>query len=324
MVLHGRDGGNTLRPFSSVAEAYGGTFGLAVGAFLLGYLVHVVGDAVFHPLVLYTVGKGPGRSQYEHHVFESALDLYVWEHWGKEPGIPKTLRQLTQGMERTGELSRKEFLQLLGKVSFLGSAYSEEGLQTCLRRYEILQNWFWAPLACKVTQVLKAINRDLAFLEASCYQRRFYRYSEAFTNSLEYLHPVTGVEGRVLIEDLVKETVERFFTYAAHVEELFQQAVIETKGAQVDAGASDRENSEETWKITGGETAAESDKTPIALNRESSSAPKRVREGLPEGFRSLKGPNLETGIYGDRADRILYKRPEGLEGIFGPYGYRYQ
>ena len=361
MVLHGRDGGNTLRPLVSAVEAYGGRFDLAVGAFLLGYLAHVAGDAVFHPLVLYSVGKGQGRSQYEHHVFESALDLYVLKRWGNEEGalpsrrttlagpatraLPTTLKELTSGMTESGELSREEFLRLLGVVSFLGAPYSEEALRTCLRRYEILQNWFWSPLACLAARVLMSLNRNLAFLEASCYQRRFYRYSEAFAGAMEYRHPVTGETRKVMIEDLVKETVEKFLAYAPQIEELFQKTVIEDRppigsGKQEASGmqgatkrAENKENADKAGDGASAEAAEKNEKAKIAEAAEVASHPKETAQPkdsvqaelaeILEGFRSLQGPNLETGIQGDRADRILYVREEGLAGLFGPYGYRY-
>lgn len=291
---------------------------MAVGAFLLGYLAHVAGDAVFHPLVLCTVGKGEGRPQYEHHVFESALDLYVLKRWGNEEGalpslrstlprpttrsLPTTLRELTYGMTESGELSREEFLRLLGVVSFLGGPYSGKGLRVCLRRYEILQGWFWSPLACTATGVLKALNRNLSFLEASCYQRRFYRYSEAFAHTLEYRHPVTGEGRKVRIEDLVNETVEKFLAYAPVLETLFQKTVTE----------------ERRWKGAGTDVGKQEDRGMQG------NAGHAMQAEILEGFRSLQGPNLETGMVGDRADRILYTREEGLAGLFGPYGYRYR
>lgn len=387
LVLHGRDGGNTLRPFVSVAEAYGGRFGLGVGAFLLGYLVHVVGDAVFHPLVLYSVGKGQGRPQYEHHVLESALDLYVLKRWGNEEGAlpllqtplpgsiarslpslgatlsePVTLKALTAGMTESDELSREEFLRLLGVVSFLGKSYPEKSLRTCLQRYEILQQWFWSPGACLVTRLLKILRRNLAFLEASCYQRRFYRYSEAFTGPLEYLHPVTGEAREVTVEDLARETVERFLAYAPQVEELFQKTVVREmkedagKNKNADtaavplsgtAGGSGMKAARFAMPVEAShpEKAITPMNTPDSVNVPTSrtaggSTPGKARQGdisygeavqdeilggtVAQGFRSLQGPNLETGIVGDRADRILYTRAEGLEGLFGPFGYRYR
>jgi hypothetical protein len=100
-----------------------------------------------------------------------------------------------------------------------------------------------------------------------------------------------------MIEDLVKETVEKFLAYAPQVEKLFQKTVIE-------------------------------DRPPIRSGKQEASgmqgnAGHIALEEILEGFRSLQGPNLETGIQGDRADRILYVREEGLAGLFGPYGYRY-
>lgn len=311
MVLHGRDGGNTLRPFASVAETYGGKFGWAVGAFLLGYLVHVMGDAVFHPLVLYSVGKGPGRPQYEHHVFESALDLYVLHRWGRGEQeaacLPITLKEIIRRMTESGECARREFLQLLGVVSFLGKPYDSRELARCLSRYEWLQAWFWSPLACQATRVLKALNPTLAFLEASCYQPRFYRYAEALDRILEYRHPVTGVSRQVRIEELVQETEEQFFTFAPRLEKLFHVGIA---NVQVTLPGSDR-------------SELPADLGTLKRGAQGRASPVGESEEVQEGFQSLKGPNLETGLFGDRADRILYTRPEGLEGLFGPYGYRY-
>ncbi|MCX7786721.1 MAG: zinc dependent phospholipase C family protein [Spirochaetes bacterium] len=290
MVLHGRDGGNTLRPFYSVVEASGGRFGSALGAFLLGYLAHVVADSVFHPLVLYTVGKGVGKSQYEHHVFESVLDLYVWEQWGQKYGIPRTLRELTRGMEQKGELSRERFLRLLGIVSFLGADYCSKALRECLQRFERIQSWFWSAWASRGAKLLKLLNSNLAFFEASFYQQRFYSFRDAFARILEYQHPVLGESHADTLDDLVGQTVKQFFTYTLRMEQLFHEAIEEEH-----------------------ETRLEERVGAVPPNR-----------GILEGFRSLQGPNLETGLFGDRADRILYTSKEGLEGLFGPYGYRYR
>ena len=377
MILHGRDGGNTLRPFVSVAEAYGGRFGVPVGSFLLGYLVHVVTDSVFHPLVLYTVGKGEGRPQYEHHLFESVLDLFVWKRWGKERGVPRTLGELTRGMEEKGELSRDAFLHLLGVVSFLGGRYSREALRVCLKRFERIQSWFWSSFACQGARLLKVLNPELSFFEASFYQQRFHRYTEAFDGFLEYRHPVTGEPYCKRIEDLVLETVEQFLQYAPRMETLFQEAVVgegpesaegavsgevptrgeQPESAMVSLSGEGPESGEgpasEKRPVGGQEPAGEEDYSSVRLS--SALGPGSETGGMgekpvaepqttqrrevgvhaprarsirgsavpPIGFRSLRGPNLETGLYEDKADQIRFTRPEGLEGLLGPYGYRY-
>lgn len=291
MVLHGRDGGNTLRPLAETVKRYSSKFGTSTGAFLLGYLCHVVADSVFHPWVLYTVGKGSEQATYEHHVLESSLDLFVKDQYGAGIEIPLTLKELTHAMERNGELPRDEFLQLLGTVSFLGNSYSAEALEVCLKRFEWLQELFWSSLGRGVTRVLKLVQPKFAFLEASVYQKRFYRYAEGFTGTFSYRHPVTGEERLVTIEELVQEMVQKVGRYVEQLEPLFKAAF--------SAGTSPRLG-------TGPGAGLEE------------------KEAVIAGFEALEGPNLETGLFGDRADMIRYTNPQGLAGILGRYGYRYR
>jgi len=305
-------------------------------AFLSGYMAHVVGDAVFHPLVLYTVGKGEGRPQYEHHVFESVLDLYILDRWGKEEGalptLPTTLKELTHRMTSSGELTRKGFLRMLGAVSFLGASYSAESLQTCLKRYERIQGWFWTSLGCVGARLLKALNRKYAFFEASFYQKRFYRYREAFRGMLEYRHPVTGASRTVAIEDLVMEMVEEGLSHAVRLEPLFNQILGAGKTESWFETPTEmfRFNgpSGELAPASGGEAQSAVADVPGFPHSGGSGGPGEIPPGIEilpavlEGLRALQGPNLETGLFADRADRILYTRAEGLAGLFGPYGYR--
>ncbi|HOV38442.1 MAG TPA: zinc dependent phospholipase C family protein [Spirochaetales bacterium] len=285
MVLHGRDGGNTLRPLAETVKRYSSKFGTRIGAFLLGYLCHVVADSVFHPWILYTVGKGTEQATYEHHVLESSLDLFVKDRYGAEIEIPLTLKELTHAMERNGELHRDEFLQLLGTVSFLGNSYSADALEVCLKRFEWLQELFWSSLGRGVTRVLKLVQPKFAFLEASVYQKRFHRYAEGFMGTFSYRHPVTGEERQVTIEGLVEEMVQKVGRYGKQLEPLFKAAF--SPGTGPGAGRGEK-------------------------------------EAVIAGFKALEGPNLETGLFGDRADTIRYTNPEGLAGILGQYGYRYR
>jgi len=97
--------------------------------------------------------------------------------------------------------------------------------------------------------------------------------------------------------------------------------------------AENKENADKAGDGASAEAAEKNEKAKIAEAAEVASHPKETAQPkdsvqaelaeILEGFRSLQGPNLETGIQGDRADRILYVREEGLAGLFGPYGYRY-
>ena len=118
-----------------------------------------------------------------------------------------------------------------------------------------------------------------------------------------------------MIEDLVKETVEKFLAYAPQIEELFQKTVIEDR-PPIGSGKQEASGMQGASGIRG--------YAGHAAQVEGAGKPTgTVQAEILEGFRSLQGPNLETGIQGDRADRILYVREEGLAGLFGPYGYRY-
>jgi hypothetical protein len=204
MVLHGSDGGDTLAVLARTAERYGEKIPDGVLAFLYGYACHVAADAVFHPLVLYFVGKGTEVARYNHHLFESVLDLYVTEVV-RPASVPRRLRDLTAGME----MGRTDFLDLLGAVSFGGGDYDREALAKCLRRYELLQAAFWNPAGQAAARLLAGWKPGLRHFEPSFYQKRFHEMAPAFGRPLAYRHPVTGGEMRDTIFSLRDRMVAR-------------------------------------------------------------------------------------------------------------------
>jgi hypothetical protein len=247
MVLHGGTGGDTLAVIAGTMEHYGGVVPEPVRAFLFGYACHVAADAVFHPFVLYFVGKGSEQARFDHHLFESVLDLYVKDHI--EPaGVPATLRDLAAGME----MDRKGFLDLLGFVSFGGGEYDRTALEKCLRRYEVLQSLFWNPIGKIASKAAALFSPGLRHFEPAFYQRRFNKMASAFGGTHRFRHPVTGEEVTASIADLR----DRMTSESLRIAGLF---------------------------------------------------------GTPK---EIRGPNLETGLFGDTARDIRHTAPGGIGEIF--------
>jgi hypothetical protein len=259
MALHGSDGGDTLTILSETAEEYGGSPPETVLAFLFGYVCHVVADSVFHPLVLYFVGKGDERAQYNHKLFESVLDLYVRDIL-KPQDVPLRITQLTGGME----MARQAFLKLLGFVCFGGGEYNAEALKICLKKYERTQPAFWNPLARTGARCLGILSPKLRHYVPAFYQKKYFALAPVFERTFRYRHPVTGEEYEHNIGNLRDEVVRQ----SAGIAEVFEKIL----------------------------TNASED---------------------PVGdLEKIHGPNLETGLHGDNAKRILYTAPGGIAEIF--------
>ena len=290
-VLHGSDGSDTLAVLARTARKWGTELPPGVLAFLFGYACHVAADAVFHPPVLYFAGKGTEDARYDHHLFESVLDLYVLkkvressvpsvalgttgrESSGRKSSVPRRLRDLTAGME----MDRGDFLDLLGVVSFGGGDYPRGALAACLRRFEFVQAAFWNPLGRLAARFLAAAFPNLRHFEASFYQKRFHRMIAAFDRPVTYRHPVTGEERQDTIGDLRDRMVAQCVGYA----EFFVP------------GTEDGDNMREPSGTEPGEPGEPGEK-----------------------LRRLRGPNLETGIPGDKAEIIRYTDPDGVGGFF--------
>jgi hypothetical protein len=265
MTLHGSDGGDTLAILAKTAEEYGDELSEAVWAFLFGYVCHVIADSVFHPLVLYFAGKGDEKAQYNHQLFESALDLYIKDI--PDPRcVPLRITRLTAGME----MDRKAFLKLLGFVCFGGGEYNAEALKICLKRYERIQAAFWNPLARTGARLLGVLSPKLRHYVPAFYQKEYFRLAPVFARTFRYRHPVTGAEYERSVGNLRDEVVLQ----AAGIAGVFEKIL------------------------------TDSSEDPVG------------------DLEKIHGPNLETGLHGDNAKRILYTAPGGVAEIFRPELHR--
>jgi len=262
-ILHGGDGSDTLAVLSRRAALWKEAPPPWEVAFLFGFACHVAADAVFHPLVFHYSGKGSGKSEYDHYVFESVLDLYIGEVLKPGNEVPRTLAELTRAMKA----DREDFLDLLGFTCFGGGAYDRAGLRSCLRRYEFIQARFGKPAWKLLARIAGGLFAGLRNFEPSFYQNRFSSMAKVFESPLAFRHPVTGEERVVTVLSLRDEAVERAAGYASAFAGLLEPG---TDG-------------------------------------------KRAAEILSE----LRGPNLETGIYGDSAERLPYVAEHGPEPLFG-------
>ena len=210
MDLHGSNGADTLKILGQRAATWKAGVPETELAFLYGFACHVAADVAFHPLVLHYVGRGTAKTQYDHHVFEAVLDLYVRETLMPGDAVPSTLRSLTRSMET----SREAFLEFLGFLTFGGGSYDREALKKCLRRYEFIQAWFWSPLGKFTARLAGRLFPSLRNFEPSFYQKRFYRMTKAFAAPLPYRHPVTGEPRTASVETLRDEMTKQAEEYA--------------------------------------------------------------------------------------------------------------
>ena len=266
-ILHGAAGGDTLAIVAKTADTWyaegENAVPEAVWAFLFGYACHVAADSVFHPLVFYIAGKGDKEAVYNHHLFETVMDLYVKDVL-KPAGLPLRLRSLSSRME----MKRDAFLGLLGFVSFAGAAYNRAALAVCLRRYERLQAALWSFPWQTLARIAGTAGGGLKCFIPSFYRKSYYALTPVFEQTFSYRNPVTGESHTHSIADLRQEAVRQAGGMAA----VFEQALASP-----------------------------------------SSSPAAYLE-------KLRGPNLETGLYGDNAAKITYTLPGGLKEVFSSAG----
>lgn len=262
-VLHGKDGSDTLAVLSRRAAAWMDGAPPGEIAFLFGFACHVAADTVFHPLVLHYAGGGSRKSEYDHHVFESVLDLYIGRFPKPGSGIPRTLAELTRSMK----IGREAFLDVLGFTAFGGAAYDRAELRKCLGRYEFIQARFWKPVWKRVARLAGGLFSGLRNFEPSFYQKRFSAMTKAFESPLAYRHPATGEERTVTVLSLRDEAMERALGYAAVFARISEPGI-------------------------GGRQASEI-------------------------LAELRGPNLETGLFGDTAENLPFVAEGGIQTLFG-------
>ena len=258
MFLHGSEGNDTLTILSETIEEFGDTVSEAVWAFLFGYACHVMSDSVFHPLVLYCVGKGDAKALYNHHFFESTLDMYVIDIL-KAKNVPRRIARLFKDME----IEKTFFLKLVGFMLFDGAEYEQSALKICLKRYARMQASFWNPLWRNFARLAGVIKPSLRHFGPAFYQKISHKSAYTFCQTFNYQHPVTGAECCHSIADLKNEVVRESRVIA----EIFETIL------------------------------TDSSCDPVAA------------------LEKVHGPNLETGLHGDNAKKILYTAPDGFAGF---------
>lgn len=211
---HGKHGENTYGFLLEAVEAIE-SFSekvYPIYAFLCGVLAHIAADSVFHPLVYYYCGIQDATER--HWLFETRMDLAVQDRV-KVRSYRKLLSK--------SQLERRDFFRLL-RVLFaqpladdsVHDGSSQEAflraiavsLNSCVRRFSIIQALFRsASAACVFTTMSHVIPRLGRYLALSYVAQR-HRNRDAFASVIPYVHPATGREETVRLDELVERAAK--------------------------------------------------------------------------------------------------------------------
>lgn len=251
--MHAQDGGNPfrfLKPFfQTINNAINNTDNAGVVAksvfaqplvakaalsFAFGICVHIITDAVFHPLVFYLTGSANTKDLnaiVRHRQFEAELDLYYMAKKRninkKQSASQEKLNILKKDAKSVKRLYRnikipfKYYIKMAHTVFLQAAHITEAETTSCIRQAGRFQNLFLSRFFRLV--ILAGGAAGLAGKDITEAFYPLYRKSSGFfQKEIIYRHPVTGEEHLTSIESLENECIKKARVYCPEIEKLYQ------------------------------------------------------------------------------------------------------
>jgi hypothetical protein len=204
-TLHGEGGGAPWGPFFRLFDLIGDQnsdrpiSSEAIFAFAAGALLHMTGDAFFHPMVVYFSGppgafNDPYTSEIRHRKFETCLDLFFRDTLEV---VSNNNGRLKKTISRC-ELAKTDLDTVIKK--FLSRPEVESGpvdreplsLLPLLKFHSFLQGLFFQRWAYFLFPLLSPLTKPFGLTGAEFYPRRHGSEYKLYAAPIPYRHPSKG------------------------------------------------------------------------------------------------------------------------------------
>ena len=207
--LHGVSGEDTLERFRRIAPSVDSSAPAAPTAFFAGALTHYTADTTIHPLVNYFCDGTP-FPQRNHRAFETCMDLFVIDTWGRPGGTGNGMGGLLSSVDTgviteatsrlfwpTPRLPKEIIANMLKRHAFIRDRFERRAWQTLLR-------WF-ASFGDESAKTIAAT----FYPSKRRAQAAAGELAGFFSSAVEFTHPHTGERRNLPLETLIEEAAEK-------------------------------------------------------------------------------------------------------------------